>query len=42
MASAFISRFGDFMYLLFTPAAIAFGVIGYITLRDQFNFSIKR
>jgi hypothetical protein len=29
------------MYLLFAPAVIAFGVIGFITLRDQFQFSLK-
>ena len=31
----------DFMYLLFAPAVIAFGIIGFITLRDQFQFSPK-
>jgi len=29
------------MYIFFLPAVVALAVIGYITLRDQFDFSAK-
>lgn len=30
------------MYILFTPAFLALSVIGFITLRDQFQFRSTR
>lgn len=30
------------MYLLFAPAFLALSVIGFITIRDQFQFAASR